>query len=113
MANQCGRERRWQRRLGLLTAGVDYPCGKLPNFRTQCRFGRVSSDAFSVAFFHSDGTETKRGEDVGRRCCSETVGSVVALPESTSSGLGKTNIGEDVARRGKSAQGSERAFRQH
>ena len=100
MANQSGTEPRWQRRLGFLTAGVHCPCAKLPNFRTQCRLGRVFSDLFSVAFFHSDGTETERSKEVGRRCCFETVGSVVALPESTPSGLGKTNIGEDIARMG-------------
>ena len=99
MANQCGREPRWQRRLSFLTDGVDYSCGKLLNFRTQCRLGRVSSDASSVAFSHSDGTETNRGKEDGRRCCLETVGSVFASPESAPSGLGKTNIGEDIAPR--------------
>ena len=100
MANQCGREPRRRRRLILFSAGVDSPRGKLPNFRAQCRLWRVFSDAFSAAFFHSDRTETTRGKEVGRRCCFETVGSVVALPESTPAGLGKTGIGEDIARRG-------------
>ena len=100
MANQCGREARWQRRLGFSTAGVDYPCGKLPNFRKQCRIGRVSSDLFWEAFFHADETETERGKEVGRRCFFEAVGSVVALPEAAPLGLRKTNIGEDIARRG-------------
>ena len=100
MANQCGREPRRRRRLIFLSAGVDSPRGKLPNFRAQCRLWRVFSDAFSAAFFHSDRSETTRGKEGGRRCCFETVGSVVALPESTPAGLGKTGIGEDIARRG-------------
>ena len=100
MENQCGREPRRRRRLILFSAGVDSPRGKLPNFRAQCRLWRVFSDAFSAAFFHSDRTETARGKEVGWRCCFETVGSVVALPESTPAGLGKTGIGYDIARRG-------------
>ena len=103
MANQCGREPRRRRRLILFSAGVDSPRGKLPNFRAQCRLWRVFSDAFSAAFFHSDRTETTRGKEVGRRCCFETVGSVVALPESTPAGLGKTGIRDDIARGGISA----------
>ena len=86
MANQYGREPRWQRRLSFLTAGIDIPCGKLPNFRAQCRLGRVSSDAFSVAFFHSDGAETRGGREVWQQRYFETVGAIVALPNSTPSG---------------------------
>ena len=97
-ANQFGREPRRQRRLGYLSAGVDCPYEKLPNFRTQCRLWRGFSVLFSVAFFHSVGTETERSKEVGRRCYFETVGSVVALPESASSGSGETNIGEESFR---------------
>ena len=100
MANRCGREPRWQHRLCVFTAGVDYPCGKLPKCRTRCRVGRVFSDAFSVALFHSDETETKRGKEVWRRCCVETIGSVVSSAGVGPIGLGETNIGDDTARTG-------------
>ena len=99
MANQCGREPRWQRHLSFLTAGVYSPREKLPNFRTQCRLGRVFSALFSVALFHSDGAEAKCGKEVGQQRYFETVGAIVAPPESTRSGSGQTNIGEDTAPR--------------
>ena len=38
---------------------------ELPNFRTQRRLGRVFSDLFSVAFSHSDGTETRAAKQLG------------------------------------------------
>ena len=76
---------------------------ELPDFRTSKRIaalGEASAICTQWGFLRSDGTETERGKEVGRRCCFETVGSVVALPESTPAGLGKTGIGEDIARRG-------------
>ena len=99
MAEQCGRAPRRQCGLGHLSAGVECKYGELPDFGPQRRPGRASSDLYPVAFFHSDGTEAKRGKEVGRRRCFETVGSVVSLPESTTSGSGKTNIEEDTAPR--------------
>ena len=50
---------RWQCRLGFLSAGVDCPYGELPSFRTQRRFGRVSSEFYAAVFPHSGGTETR------------------------------------------------------
>ena len=100
MANQCGRAPRWQCRLGHLSAGVECTYRELPDFGTQRRAGRGSSDLYPVAFFHSDGTETERNKEVGQRCYFETVGSVFASPESTPA-CGKTNIGEDISRGGR------------
>ena len=79
------------------TLAVSY--GKLPNFRTQLRFGRVVSDLYWVAFFRSDSTETTRGAKVGRRRYFERVGSVCASLESTPSS-GKNKAGENIARTG-------------
>ena len=102
MANQLARAPRWQCRLGFFAAGVDRPYGKLPNFRTQLRFGRVFSDLYWVAFFRSDRTKTKRGEQDGRRRFFERVGSVFASLESTPSS------GKHKHRRGRCADGAFR-----
>ena len=104
MANQCGRAPRWQRRLGYLSAGVRFTSRERPNFGTRRRPGRGFSDLYSVAFLHSNGTETKRNKEVGQRCYFETVGSVFASPESTPS------TEKNRHRRGHCAGG---AFREH
>ena len=74
---------------------------ELPDFRTSKRIaalGEASAICTQWGFLRSDGTETERGREVGRRCCFETVGSVVALPGSTPAGLGKTGIRDDISR---------------
>ena len=100
MANQLARAPRWQCRLGFFAAGVDRPYGKLPNFRTQLRFGRVFSDLYWVAFFRSDRTKTKRGEQDGRRRFFERESGPFLLRWSRRHRVGNTNIGEDAARTG-------------
>ena len=102
MANQLARAPRWQCRLGFFAAGVDRPYGKLPNFRTQLRIGRVFSDLYWVAFFCSDRTKTERGEQDGRRRFFERVGPVFASLESTPSS------GKHKHRRGRCADGAFR-----
>ena len=104
MANQCGRAPRRHCRLVYLSAGVEFTYGELPIVGTQRRNRRGLSDLYWVAFFHSDGTEAKRGKEVGRQRNLGTVGSVVALPESTPS------TGENKLLRGHCAEG---ALRQH
>ena len=74
-----------------LSAGVDCPYGKLPNFQTHRRFLRVSSELYPVAFFYSDGTGARRGEIVGRQCNFESVGPAFAPPDSPAR-RGRTNI---------------------
>ena len=80
---------------------------ELPDFRTSKRIaalGEASAICTQWGFLRSDGTETERGKEVGRRCCFATVGSVFAPLESTPSS------GENRHRRGHCAEG---AFRQH
>ena len=103
------RNRSWRtvsaaRHVGNVAAGISPPesTAHTENFRKQLRFGRVFSDLFWVAFFRSDGTETKRGEQVGRRCFFERVGSVFASLESTPSS------GKHKHRRGRCADGAFR-----
>ena len=58
---------------------------ELPDFRTSKRIaalGEASAICTQWGFLRSDGTETERGKEVGRRCCFATVGSVFAPLES-------------------------------
>ena len=99
MANQFGRAPRRQRRLGVFSAGVDYPRRKLPDFWTQRRLGRVFSDLYPAASFHSDGTVTQRREKSGDDAISKESGPFL-LRWSRRHRVGKTNVGADIAWRG-------------
>ena len=73
---------------------------ELPDFRTSERVvasGEASLTSSQWVFFRSDGTETERGKEAGRRRYFETVGSVVALPESTPSTGGNKHRREPCA----------------
>ena len=100
MANHLARAPRWQCRLGFFAAGVDRPYGKLPNFRTQLRFGRVFSDLYWVAFFFVQterrlSAANKTGDDAFSRESGPFL-----LRWSRRHRVGNANIGEDAARTG-------------
>ena len=105
MANQCGRAQRCQCRLGYLSAGVHCPSGRLPNFRTSelpnasPLRARLLRSVPSGVFFAQTGRRPSPAKKSGDDAVLQQSAPFL-LRWSRPHRVGKTGIGEDIARRG-------------